>query len=130
MTDKENFGGKLAAYGYCVRGDENTSEDLVATACNEADALRIAACWNACHGIETKTLIATDAGAIREALLGAELRRVVDQRGELLAALQAFRDSVPDNRHAETAGVDPYHIEIGVLEQIDAAIAKATGGAA
>jgi len=44
---------------------------------------------------------------------------------ELLAALEAFRESVPDNRHAETASVDPYHIEPEVLAQIDAAIARA-----
>jgi hypothetical protein len=41
---------------------------------------------------------------------------------KLLAALKAFREDVPDNRHAETAGVDPYHIELEVLTQIDSAI--------
>lgn len=46
---------------------------------------------------------------------------------QLLAALLAFRESVPDNRHAETASVDPYHIEPEVLAQIDEAIAAAKG---
>lgn len=50
-----------------------------------------------------------------------------DVSAQLLAALLAFRESVPDNRHAKTAEVDPYHIEPEVLAQIDTAIAAAKG---
>lgn len=56
------------------------------------------------------------------------MQQLPDVQAQLLAALLAFRESVPDNRHAETAQVDPYHIEPEVLAQIDTAIAAAKGG--
>lgn len=45
---------------------------------------------------------------------------------EILAlfALQSFREAVPGNTHAETAGCDPYHIPQHVLDRIDAALAS------
>lgn len=46
---------------------------------------------------------------------------------ELLAALEAFRAEVPDDRHAELAGCDPYSISRETLNVIDSAIAKAKG---
>jgi hypothetical protein len=47
---------QLAAYGTIIRGDESTSEDQVATACDPEVAKRMAACWNACSEISTEDL--------------------------------------------------------------------------
>lgn len=55
-------------------------------------------------------------------------KRITEQRDALLEAMIAFRASVPDNRHAELSPVDPFHIELEALAQIDAAIAAAQGG--
>lgn len=59
-----------------------------------------------------------------------KLAKAEAERDELLAALVAFREDVSDNRHAELASVDPYSIDQEVLDKIDAAIARAKGGAA
>lgn len=53
--------------------------------------------------------------------------RLIAAAPELLAALEAFRSEVPDNRHSELAGVDPFQIDESVLNGIDAAIARAKG---
>lgn len=83
---------------------------------SEANARRIAACWNACEGIETDRL--EEAPPLRN--LAEHVDLVVAQRDKLLELLNELRcnftcdDDLPDN----------------LLPRIDAAIAKAEGGAA
>lgn len=50
---------------------------------------------------------------------------LVQMNRELLAALELFRQEVPDNRHSDLAGVDPYQIDAEVFNAIDAALEKA-----
>jgi len=47
---------KLEAYGTSIRGDENTSEDQIASACNPEVARRLVLCWNRCVGMSTDDL--------------------------------------------------------------------------
>lgn len=81
---------------------------------SEANARRIAACWNACDGIPTAWLEGGAADILEHSIA------LIKQRDELLALLTEVAgnftrdDDLPDN----------------LLPRIDAAIAKSEGGAA
>lgn len=103
---------------------------------SEANARRIAACWNACDGISTENLEQNI--AIKE--LANRYNTVIAQRDELLQGLKNLKRAYVNlleagrNRILDMGGQcddvptmeasDPY------LRDASAAIAKATGGAA
>lgn len=127
------IGAKVASAIYDADGVPVCIIDSMQEASREDErqmARRIVACVNACEGISTENL--TDNVPLKQGLSGLNkrIRDAEAQRDELLAALEAFREDVSDNRHAELASVDPYSIGQEVLDKIDAAIARAKGGAA
>jgi hypothetical protein len=77
---------------------------------SQANARRLAACWNACEGLHTESLE-------RDKPLADQLVDALNQRDELLEALQAI---ISDGVHCD---VVPH-----LHRQAVAAIAKATGG--
>jgi hypothetical protein len=79
----------------------------------EANARRFAACWNACDGLDTSSL---ETGALQRATA-----EIIEQRDELLEALQELREAIKSRGVIST---------VKALSKADAAIAKATGGAA
>lgn len=80
--------GKLVAYGLCIRGDEETSEDLVAEATNsEEDARRLVACWNAFQGVSTDRI---------EAL---SEKPLLDLFGSIADQLAVVDDALDANRY-------------------------------
>lgn len=113
-------GRNYPAYEIAVVPDNDLTEHE-----RDTNARRIVACWNACAGLPTEQLELLPHGGVINATAA-----LLWQRDELLAALVAFREDVSDNRHAELASVDPYSIDQEVLDKIDAAIARAKGGAA
>lgn len=90
------------------------------TARQEANLRRLAACWNACDGIDTAELehIASTGGMLgpRE-----DVARIAAHRDELLAALQPF---VSRNSSAETITIT---VRTADVEKARAAIAKDSG---
>lgn len=58
---------------------------------NPADAIRLAACWNACNGISTEHL-ENLAGGPEHGVSAYAMGNVMHQRDELLAALTAITD--------------------------------------
>lgn len=93
----------------------------------EANAERIAACWNACQGIDTADLKAGSVSIIHK-LHDEAAQRVLAQRDELLAALQGIigyfdsGNSVDVSQATIKAGSDE-------VKAARAAIAKVEGGA-
>lgn len=82
---------------------------------SEANARRIAACWNVCEGIPTKALEADVPGIFRQINRQEELKA---QRDELLAALKGM---------LEVFGDEFGMCDSSVCDDARAAIAKATG---
>jgi hypothetical protein len=105
---------------------------------SEANARRLVACWNACEGISTEALEGDDAPRkLRE-----DRDLLLAQRDELLAQLKKVREVIAAWNQAfvetvtnQSTGLidDPEDILIAEADQdflndIDAAIAKTTGG--
>lgn len=92
-----------------------------------ANSDRIAACWNACQGIDTAYLKSGSVSIINK-LHDEAAQRVLAQRDELLAALQGILgyfdsgNSVPVSQATIRAGSDE-------VKAARAAIAKVEGGA-
>lgn len=91
-----------------------------------ANSERIAACWNACQGIDTADLKAVSVSIIHN-LHDEAAKRVLAQRDELLDALKAVDGAL---REAWSAGRLPASvIPAHIAQQCKAAIAKVEGGA-
>ena len=84
----------------------------------EDDTLRLAAAWNACEGIPTEAL---DAGAVKDML---EALRVAREEIVSLEWVHFNETACPDDTF------DAWLSDNEALPVIDAAIARATGGAA
>lgn len=80
----------------------------------EANARRLVACWNACDGLYTESLE-------RGKPLADQLVDALNQRDALLDALQHIQRCIP------LGGFAQIHHGSSTWDQIDAAIAKATG---
>ena len=91
-----------------------------------ANSERIAACWNACQGIDTADLKSGSVSIIHK-LHDEAAKRVLAQRDELLAALKAVDGALREAWYAGTlpTSVIPAH----VAQQCKSAIAKVEGGA-
>ena len=94
---------------------------------SEANAERLVACWNACQGIDTADLKSGSVSIIQK-LHDDVAQRVLEQRDELLAALQGIigyfdsGNSVDVSQATIKAGSDE-------VKAARAAIAKVEGGA-
>lgn len=98
-----------------------------------AEASRLAACWNACRGISVAALE-------QEPYIGGASflmrKRAEEQRDELLALLREGRNDLAIAashwNQDEDRTVADFHRErvLGLVQRVDAAIAKLTGGAA
>jgi hypothetical protein len=82
----------------------------------EETARRLVACWNACEGIDTEDLEAGSVSIIQK-LHDDAAKRVLEQRDELLEALQLCRQHMYDHASNTTDGA---------FDKLCAAIAKAT----
>jgi hypothetical protein len=81
----------------------------------EANARRLAACWNACEGLSTEALEGDDAPRkLRE-----DRDLLLAQRDELLAVVQELEESA--------SYWSEYDVPLGIVDRLRAAIAKATG---
>ncbi len=125
-------------------GDENGQSILTvveeggikfAAVYNDADALRLVACWNACQGISTEDLerYYNTGGGIDEALREASLRShvlAVQQRDELLEALKEVLAAVRATSRTPSTSIEAER-ELDLIraarKKACAAIAKATG---
>lgn len=93
-----------------------------------ANAARLVACWNACDGIDTADLKSGSVSIIHK-LHDEAAKRVLAQRGELLAALKQAADEM---ERAEKVLLRECGIGVVNLLEIKssrAAIAKVEGGA-
>ena len=100
--------------------DKETGLQQVCQDATEVNARRLAACWNACDGIDTKRL--EDLGRpLMQHLIGCDKRaaRMVKERHELLAVLQELQESA--------AYWSEYDVPLGIVSRINNAIAKAIG---
>lgn len=104
---------------YIIEGNIGIVTDYEDWGFTEESARRLAACWNACEGIDTEDLEAGTVSIIQK-LHDQAAKDVLAQRDELLAALERLIAS-GDVRDAA---------EKGAITQARAAIAKAEGGAA
>lgn len=117
MTQGASNAGKTCVWlGGATEPPHEMGPDTTWIDCNtEANARRIAACWNACEGLDTGLLknITTlgDTLASRFRMRDKVERDLQAQRDELLTALQYAVRQVP---------------ELGTVPGISAAIAKAT----
>lgn len=147
-ADIRSESGRIVAVTYGL-GFPKTAEGLEKrTKEDRANRRRLAACWNACEGIDTEYLEGDDS-------LPHYARRLMAQRDELLAASVNARDMLATERqafvdcnaiHKLTTNLDQERIVVygdGIwldkddaevvgdydraLAQLDAAIAKATG---
>lgn len=102
-----------------TRSDNPTAE-------RDANALRLAACWNACEGISTEAL---ETGPTMMAAYQREERRAdraERERDELRAALEALvrdADSEPDTEYLEGAGKNRVAVHRKGIERARAALA-------
>lgn len=89
MSEQMHTEGKLEARGSIVLFD-NCAGGFCIRNCPspEANAKRIAACWNACDGIDIKYLESTDN-------LATYARKMMLQRDNLLEALQGLLNALP-----------------------------------
>lgn len=104
MSEKHTQ-GKLIVRGYSIYAEDRTP---VADTCltsstpdnDHANAVRIAACWNYCNGLDTDDMVfAVAAGGSVAAAFDAELkknRKLAGQRDELLAHLEELTDMAED----------------------------------
>lgn len=85
-----------------------------------ANARRMAACWNACNGIDLEYLEGDDS-------LPHFARRMMEQRDDLLNALKNAREMVEDWGGYASAYFQGKHDLPGDLAKLDAIIAKIGG---
>lgn len=97
---------------------------------NREDARRLVACWNACNGLSTEHMENID--MLGETLAGRfeafreSERELIVQRDELLAALKLlWHWTKVEHEHFEQSMPDDF-----ICDAVEAAIAKAEGGAA
>lgn len=96
----------------------------------EANARRLAACWNACDGVRTDFLEMLAAMPDQEV---ASYERLLAQRDELLALLRQGRNDLAiaasswnEDENQQLADFHRNRV-LGLIKRVDAAIAKATG---
>ena len=141
MSTQHTQGRLMVKGGYSLyAGDDTPVADTCLTnsmpANDEANARRLAACWNACDGVPTQALENSDVLAG----LSQRIAHLTIQRDELLAALNASRAQWIHSVHAskclaviaQAADTPPTAIAPEQLEQahklIDEQAAKAIGG--
>lgn len=87
-----------------------------------ANARRLAACWNACEGINT--LLLEQLRVPLRDLNGSELA-LLEQRDELLAAIGACRDAMPETAvRVNDAIADPLSVPDYVRESVSLLVAQ------
>lgn len=115
----EEGGFLLRADGTCIAATGGEQD--------AANARRLAACWNACEKVNTddiETLAASGGLVIAEEAM----KRAVIERGELLAAAQAFIKYDHDGFN-ESGHVALMLLYADALRLAKAAVAKSTGAA-
>lgn len=129
MSEKHTHGYAVAQHPHAGnRGWEVAIWDGLEQICQdatEAKAKRIAACWNACQGIDTADLKAGSVSIINK-LHDEAAKRVLAQRDELLAVLNLLK-AADFGANVKTAD-DERHMD-SVAAFARSAIAKVEGGA-
>lgn len=116
-ADIRSESGRIVAVTYGL-GFPKTAEGLEKrTKEDRANRRRLAACWNACEGIDTEYLEGDDS-------LPHYARRLMAQRDELLAALEKIAG------FTLSQFMGPHDMALECVTVACAAIAKAKGGAA
>ena len=134
MSEKHTPGHLILEHGAdIVTFEDGRIIDVASAYCHaidgrsEANAERLVACWNACQGIDTADLKSGSVSIIQK-LHDDVAQRVLEQRDELLAALQGIigyfdsGNSVDVSQATIKAGSDE-------VKAARAAIAKVEGGA-
>ena len=134
MSEKHTPGNLILEHGAdIVTFEDGRIIDVASVYCHaidgrsEANAERLVACWNACQGIDTADLKSGSVSIIQK-LHDYVAQRVLEQRDELLAALQGIigyfdsGNSVDVSQATIKAGSDE-------VKAARAAIAKVEGGA-
>jgi hypothetical protein len=129
----------IGANGEWLMAIQHNGEQMPET--QRENVRRLVACWNACEGSSTKWLeFQNDPDRVeqfgepepfetRYTIALQTAVRVMDQRDQLLAALQAYLPFIPTTSAAE-GGAAKYSSAVKAADMVRAAIAIATGGAA
>lgn len=117
--------------GFCgeLRHDNGTTMCAFVDEPNEANARRLVACWNACDGLRTESLermgTLDRATIAHEVAAQSRIKLLEGQRDELLTAIGACRDAMPETAvRVNDAIADPLAVPDYVRESVSLLVSQ------